>query len=385
MNQRFSHNFQRHLVLALVGLSLFGGGCKTTQEGVTEVAKALVYPEAPDEPRFYYERTLRSALDVKPAADEVSLDLRKAVTGEDSAGGGKTVLSKPYGVVAFKGRIYVGDTVNRNVLMFDPAKGRTVEIGKDDPGGLRKPLGMKMDAKGNLYVMDATTKSVMVYDQEGKYLRTIGGPSFFDRPSSVAVNPDGSRVFALDTGSSQGKPENHRLQVFDGQTGKHLYSIGKRGNGDGEFNLARDVTVGPDGLLYVVDGGNFRIQVLTQEGKFVRSFGGVGRRLGQFARPKGIAIDKENNLYVSDASHANFQIFNKDGQLLMFVGARGRATEPAKYMLPAMIALDEDGRVYMVDQGHRKVDVFRPAVLKEQEGVLGKAYKELAKIKPKES
>ncbi|MBF0127328.1 MAG: 6-bladed beta-propeller, partial [Magnetococcales bacterium] len=293
-------------------------------------------------------------------------------------------FGKPFGVAAFQGRVYVGDTVNRTVLLLDPAKGRAREIGKEDPGGLLKPMGMNLDGKGNLYVMDGTKKLVNVYDGDGKYLRSMGGPDLFEHPSSVAVNPDGTRVFALDTGSAQGKPENHRLQVFDGLSGKYLFAIGKRGREDGEFNLARDVAVGPDGLVYVVDGGNFRVQSFTQEGKFVRAFGSVGRRLGQFARPKGIAIDKENNLYVSDASHANFQIFNREGQLLMFVGTRGNDTERAKYLLPAMISLDEDGRVYMVDQGFRKVDVFRPARLKEDEGSLGKAFKTLATLKPKE-
>ncbi|MBF0152825.1 MAG: 6-bladed beta-propeller [Magnetococcales bacterium] len=376
---------RRHLALAMVaGLSLLGA-CKTVQEDVVKVvAKPIVFPEPPDEPKFYYERTLRGAAAAKPGKeDDDSLDLRKVITGE--TGGGNETFGKPFGVVANKGRVYVGDTVSRTVMMLDPANGRTVDIGKDEPGALLKPMGMRMDVKGNLYVMDGTRKAVVVYDREGKYLRTIGGPDFFEHPSSVAVNPDGTRVFALDTGSSQGKPEYHRLQVFDGVSGKHLYSIGKRGSKDGELNLARDVAVGPDGLLYVIDGGNFRVQVFDQNGKFVRGFGSVGRRLGQFARPKGLALDKDNNIYISDASHANFQIFNKEGQLLMFVGSRGTESEQAKYLLPAMITVDEDGRIYMVDQGFRKVDVFRPAHMKEDEGSLGIAFKALTKIKPKEN
>ncbi|MEO5332404.1 MAG: hypothetical protein H7839_10305 [Magnetococcus sp. YQC-5] len=389
MSQRLLQIFHRHFILVMalgVGLS-FLGGCKTVSEGGgADPLKPLVFPEPPDAPRFFYERTLRSGFDAKPKKedDADSLDLRKVITGE-AEGGGAERFGKPYGVTAFKGRVYVGDTVSRTVWMLDPAKGRSKEIGKEDPGGLLKPMGMRNDAKGNLYVVDGTKKTVVVFDQDGKYLRTMGGPDFFENPSAVAVNPEGTRVYALDTGSTQGKPEFHRLQVFDGQSGKHLFSIGKRGRGDGELNLARDVAMGPDGLLYVVDGGNFRIAVFDQQGKFQRAFGTVGRRLGQFARPKGIAIDNENNLYVSDASHANFQIFNKEGQLLMFIGTRGNETERAKYLLPAMLSLDEDGRVYMVDQGFRKVDVFRPARLKEEEGALGLAFKALSKMKIKEN
>lgn len=386
MSQRFTLIFHRHLVLVLVVAMAFLGACKTAQEGVVqEVAGPLVFPDPPDKARFYFERTLRGGADAKPnAKDDDMLDLRQMVTGE-SGGDGEERFGKPFGVAAFKGRVYVGDTVSRSVWMLDPVNGRSKEIGKVDPGGLLKPLGMRMDGKGNLYVMDGTKKWVTVYDQDGNYLRNIGGPDFFDQPSAVAVNAEGTRVFALDTGSAQGKPEFHRVQVFDAQSGKHLFSIGQRGIKDGEFNLARDAAIGVDGLLYVVDGGNFRVQVFDQDGKFIRAFGSVGRRLGQFARPKGIGIDQENNLYISDASHANFQIFDKEGQLLMFVGTRGKETERAKYLLPAMITVDEDGRIYMVDQGFRKVDVFRPASLKEEEGALGKAFKALAKMKPKES
>ncbi|MBF0181830.1 MAG: 6-bladed beta-propeller [Magnetococcales bacterium] len=367
--------------LGLVLLLL--AGCKGEEGVVTEAVKALVFPEPPDTARFYYERTLYGAKDVQPTeVDEDLLSLREMLTGDASPGGGEG-FGKPFGVAAAKGRIYVGDTVNRTVMMLDPAQGRMVEIGKEDPGVLAKPMGLRLDAAGNLYVMDGTRKEVLVYDRDGKYQRAIGHGDSFDHPSSVAVNPQGTRLYALDTGAVKGKDENHSVRVYDIASGKHLFNIGKRGDKDGEFNLARDLEFGPDGLLYVVDGGNFRVQVFDQDGKFVRKFGAVGRRLGQFARPKGIAIDKENNLYISDASHANFQIFDKEGQLLMFIGSRGKESERAKYLLPSMIALDEDGRVYMVDQGFRKVEVFRPARLKEEEGSLARAFQALNKLKAK--
>jgi DNA-binding beta-propeller fold protein YncE len=129
------------------------------------------------------------------------------------------------------------------------------------------------------------------------------------------------------------------------------------------LNLPRDVAVGTDGLLYVVDGGNFRVQVFDSEGKFLRTFGGIGRRTGQFARPKEIAVDRQGNLYIVDTAFANVQIFNPEGQLLLNVAGRGEADAPGKFMLPSGIAVDADGRIYMVDQFYRKLEVFRPAGL----------------------
>ncbi|MBF0628898.1 MAG: 6-bladed beta-propeller [Magnetococcales bacterium] len=364
-------------VMALSG-ALLTGGCVEQKQAKT--LDALVFPSPPDQARFQFERTIRSNFDVEPK-DKKSMAMMEMLTGNAGLEGGKG-FSKPYGIAVRKGVIYVSDTVLRTVMRLDPENGNFSEIGKEDPGALAKPMGIALDRQGNLYVMDATKKYVMIYGPDGKYLRAVGGKNFFDRPSSVAVNAEGTKLFVVDTGSAQGKPENHSIRVFDAQTGGHLFDIGKRGDAPGQFNLLRDARISPDGLLYVVDGGNFRIQAFTQEGKFVRTFGSVGRHLGQFARPKGIASDQEGNLYVSDASHGNFQIFNKEGQLLLFVGDRGPETERAKYLLPALIDVDEDGRVYLVDQGYRKVDIYRPAALGEKDGFLGRAFQKLESLKP---
>ena len=82
-------------------------------------------------------------------------------------------------------------------------------------------------------------------------------------------------------------------------------------------------------------------------------------------------LDKAGNIYVSDAAHGNYQIFDAKGQLLLFVGNRSETFERAAYMLPAGIDVDEDGRVYMVDQYYRKLDIYRPVEMKENEGFIG--------------
>ena len=175
-------------------------------------------------------------------------------------------------------------------------------------------------------------------------------------------------MYVVDTGGVSSKPEDHRVRVFDAQSGKHLLDIGKRGTAPGEFNLPIDASMGQDGLLYVVDCGNFRVQAFRPDGTFVREFGDIGRQGGQFSRPKEVATDPDGNVYVVDAAFGNFQIFTSDGKLLLAVGSRSEQDGMAKYMLPAGIAIDGDGRVYMVDQWFRKLDVFRPAKLAAGEG-----------------
>jgi DNA-binding beta-propeller fold protein YncE len=327
-------------------------------------SRDLVYPAPPDEPRFIYERTIYGSADVVPLGSDA--ELRRTLTGESQRSEG---LGKPYAVAVHRGRIFVSDSAERFVKVFDVPEGRFFKIGDDDAGPLVKPLGLDVDRAGNLYVADATARTIMVYTRDGRFLRKIGGPKMFDRLSSVTVDSNGARVYVVDIGGVSS--EQHRVRVFDAMSGTHLFDFGKRGREGGEFNLPRDVAVGKDGRLYVVDGGNFRVQIFDAKGGYLQSFGSVGKQMGNFARPKEIAADAEGNVYVVDSAFGNFQVFNPDGELLLFAGERSERDAPGRYMLPSGIAVDEDGRVYVVDQWFRKVDVFRPYHMKPDDGFLG--------------
>lgn len=350
------------------GLGLVLSGCMQMPPTTSsEPARPIVFPAPPEDARFVYERTIRSGGDVIPPA--AGSELRRLVTGERI---GAVALSKPYAVAVHRGRIFVSDTVTRHVSVFDVPQGKLFKIGDEEgEGQLIKPIGLDVDAAGNLYVADIGAKAVMVYGPDRRFLRRIGGSKWFSRLSSVTVDPSGSKVYAVDLGGVSS--EQHLVRVFDAVSGEHLMDIGKRGSGPGEFNLPRDMAIGRDGRLYVVDGGNFRVVVFDRNGRYLQSFGSVGKQYGQFARPKEIAIDREGNVYVVDTAFGNFQIFNADGELLLFVGDRSERDAPAKYMLPSGIAVDEDGRVYVVDQWFRKIDIFRPVRLAQGGGFLARA------------
>lgn len=344
---------------ALLGAALLGAGWL---QGCAEAPRAAsaqrlpVFPPPPEVPRFHYERSIYSSADVLP--DDRDGALRRLVTGEVRSGEG---MAKPYGLAVRQGRLYVGDTVNRHVALFDLAGQRYKRIGIDDPGGLRMPFGIDIDDAGHVYVVDGTAKRVQVYDADGGFLRTLGQGQKWARPAGIAVDSARRRVYVTDAGGVD--TDDHVVRVLDMDSGKALFDIGKRGDGPGEFNLPRDAVVAADGRLFVVDGGNFRIQVFDAQGQFIKTFGAVGRQGGQFSRPKEIAADAQGNLYVVDTAFGNFQIFDPEGHLLLDVGVRGSSDGPARFMLPSGIAVDVDGRVYMVDQYFRKVEVFRPASL----------------------
>lgn len=350
--------------LCTIGLLALLAGCSTTPGPQAPELGPLYFPPPPDTPRFVYERTVRASSDIqKPDRKD---RMRIMLTGESEQGRG---LSKPFDVSVCQGQVFVSDTVTRSVMVFDVPGRRFFDFGHEEPGALRKPLGLDTDADCNVYVADGTTRRIQVYDQSGRFLKALGGQQLFERLSHVAVDAEGGRVYAVDTGGVNSSA--HHVRVFDANTGDHLRDIGTRGSEPGRFNLPRDIEVGPDGNLYVVDGGNFRVQAFTPEGEFIRSIGALGRRSGQFARPKGVALDAGSNIYVSDAAHGNFQIFDNAGQLLLFVGDRSEKPDRAVYMLPAGIDVDEDGRVYMIDQYFKKLDIYRPAALPENGGYLG--------------
>jgi len=377
----------------LLGLS----ACvQVPKNSLTENAP-LVFPSPPDQPRFVYERTIFSNRDVDFTAKPAGSAVKDLLVGEDTTGPTSTVLWKPYAIAVHQGRIFVSEPASRVVKVFDAVEGRYFTVGEDNNAPLLSPIGIDVDAAGNLYVADGGLRGlqlIMVYDRNGKFLRKLGVPQdgqppFFSKLISVAVEKSADKnglqkIYAVDIGGSRSAIPTHRMRVLNAQSGAHLFDIGERGSAAGQFNLPRDVAIGKDNNVYVVDGGNFRVQVFDPAGKFLNQFGQAGQQPGSFARPKEIAADAEGNVYVVDTIFANFQIFNAQGQILMHIGAGSPDAEaPARYKLPSGIAVDEDGRVYVVDQLFKKIDIFRPAALNPQDGYLGRRLKRGEKVAPR--
>jgi DNA-binding beta-propeller fold protein YncE len=325
--------------------------CAPAPERPAEAPPGLYWPAPPAQPRFVYETTLRSSRDVRVDTDADRL--RRLVGGVADRDIG---FERPYGVAAAQGMVYVTDTVDRVVNVFDVPRRRFFRFGFRREGVLRKPLGVAVDASLRVYVADAVARRVVVYDRLGLFLRAIGDQSVFVKPTDVAVDAVGERIYVVDTGGIDS--DHHAVIAYDAE-GQKRFEIGGRGSGPGQFNLPIAATVAPDGTLYVLDAGNFRVQAFTPEGRFLRAWGGVGRTFGRFARPKGIAVDGEGIVYVVDASFGNVQAFTPEGRLLLPFGRLSREDTPGNFALPSDVAVDETGRVYVLDQLFRKIDVIR--------------------------
>ena len=90
--------------------------------------------------------------------------------------------------------------------------------------------------------------------------------------------------------------------------GELLRQFGKKGKGDGELQNPL-ICIDSDDVLYVTEWGNHRISMFTCEGKLISSFGTKGNGPGQFNQPRGIAVDKNGVVYVSDSRNNRLQLF----------------------------------------------------------------------------
>ena len=335
---------------------LISAGCVTTETIIK--TEDPYWPSPPDRPRFIYDFTLRNDLSLKGTR---LTGLKRFFTGELEKP--RIALIKPFDVAARGGKVIISDTAAGFIYLFLIPEREVIFFGRHGKGSLKKPAGVAIDDKSNYYVTDVAAKKVIVYESSGHFIKVIGKPGDFVRPTDVAVSKDGSRIYVIDAGGVRNI--KHRVIAFNAE-GEKLFTIGSRGGADGLFNLPTHGAVGPDGTLYVLDSGNFRVQAFDDKGKFLRTWGKVGDRFGEFARPRGIAVDNDGNVYVTDAKFGNFQIFNPNGQLLMSVGQVSIQDGKGKYSLIAGVAVDETGRVYVVDQRFRKVEVIKR--LSEEEG-----------------
>jgi DNA-binding beta-propeller fold protein YncE len=119
---------------------------------------------------------------------------------------------------------------------------------------------------------------------------------------------------------------SHRVQVLRND-GSHLRAWGKGGTGGylqvgsgyGEFRLPYQTAVDANGLVWVTDTDNERVQVFTREGQFVRAFGAnnadgtIGSLPGQFHKPYGAASDCVGNVYITEQENRRVQVFGERG------------------------------------------------------------------------
>ncbi len=192
-------------------------------------------------------------------------------------------------------------------------------------------------------------------------------PGEFYRPRDLAIAPDGS-IYIVDTA-------NHRVQHLS-SNGEVLNVWGSfasvaEGNAPGgTFNEPWGVAVSDDGVVYVADTWNHRVQWFTEEGEFIGMFGqeGLGEEPDAFWGPRDVAVDSAGRVYVSDTGNKRIKVFNRAGDFIVQFGSAGYL--PGFLDEPVGLAVDPDDRIYVADTWNQRVQVFEQLLVDQYEPVV---------------
>jgi DNA-binding beta-propeller fold protein YncE len=113
----------------------------------------------------------------------------------------------------------------------------------------------------------------------------------------------------------------------------------------GPFHYPTNIALCPAGEIYVSDGyGNARIHKFSPDGKLLVSWGAPGGGPGEFRIPHGIAVDREGIIYVADRENSRIQLFSPAGEFLR---------QWADIARPCEVAIDPEGNVFIAELGYR--------------------------------
>jgi len=349
-------NFRKNLLIVFAAAALLSvvSGCATTEKSSWDPFQ-LVFPVPPEKPRIKYVGSLSTEKDVM---SDTGSGITQTLFGADSGEG----LRKPFGVTTDEdGRVYVSD-IGR-VLIFDKAAKRLSIIGQNHPViNLVRPAGIFYDRKNSLlYVADPGLDRVLVYGKDGRLVLELGRNGELKDPGAVVVDSARNKVYVTNT-------KLHDVSVFDTKGG-FIKNIGERGKEPGYFNFPTQLAIDGSGNIYVVDAGNFRIQVIDPDGKYKMSLGaGVGMSQGYFARPRAVAVSAEGYAFVVDSTFEGVTTFDKLGRLLLVWGKGG--IERGLLRVPSGIHIDEKGQIYIVSQWNARVDIFQLITYPEDKELL---------------
>lgn len=90
--------------------------------------------------------------------------------------------------------------------------------------------------------------------------------------------------------------------------------------------IPEDITADANGDLYVLDGGNTRVQKFTNDGKYILTIGREGQGPGEFRWPTNINILNSNKIYIYDRSNRRYEIYDTDGKFIRSENKSGKGS-----------------------------------------------------------
>jgi len=231
--------------------------------------------------------------------------------------------------------------------------------------------GITVDYKGNVWIAGngIGNAQVLKFTQDGKFLMQIGHPKQskgsndvdnLNRPAKTFIDPKTNELYVADGYG------NHRVIVFDADTGKYKRHWGAYGHMPDDTNLGPYKPDDPpapqfrnpvhcaelshDNLLYVCDRVNDRIQVFKQDGTFVKEVFIAKNTLGD-GSVWDIAFSKDPDqkyIYLADGANEKVYVMLRDTlEILTSFGDGGR--QPGEFYAVHSIATDSKGNIFTTE------------------------------------
>jgi sugar lactone lactonase YvrE len=247
------------------------------------------------------------------------------------------------------------------------------------------PEGIAVDASGSLYVADTGHSKIQKITSAG-VVSILAGSSLsltdsadgtgtsasFNVPVGIAMDASGN-LYVADTGNN-----TIRKITAEGVVTTLAGTVGTSGSTDGtgtsaSFYWPHGITVDASGNLYVGDTGNNMIRKITSTGVVTTLAGTVGGSAdgagtsASFNGPIGIAMDADSNLYVADSSNNTIRKITPAGVVTTLAGTAGTQGHAdgtgtsASFDWPRGIAVDASGNVYVADTENNTIRKITPA------------------------
>jgi DNA-binding beta-propeller fold protein YncE len=251
--------------------------------------------------------------------------------------------------------VYVFCRGKHPVIIFDSEGSFLNSWGE---GEFNRPHGITIDPEGNLFLVDDGGHIVRKYTPGGRMFFTLGTPGQeapfqqgapFNRPTKVAFDPRTADLYISD---GYGNSRIHKYTP----DGRHLFSWGRPGSDPGEFNLPHSVCTDRDGLVYVADRENHRLQIFDSQGKYITQWNNMHRPCGLH-----ISGDGEEFIYIGELAPdypfnknspnlgPRVSIYNSRGERLGRVGDIRPGNAPHQFIAPHGLTTDSRGNIYLAE------------------------------------
>jgi sugar lactone lactonase YvrE len=245
----------------------------------------------------------------------------------------------------------LGTGLAQYTLKYDGADGDSAAPSALTPSGTpgtgegqtQRPMGVAVDASGNLWMVDRDCKCIQKYDPTGKFLFQFGAPGTgngqFTDPRAIAISPDDLTIWVSDNAADN-------VQAFT-PGGQFVRKITYPG-----FVEPYGVGIGADGRVWVADVGADKVFQFTYLGAYLRSYD------EQMVDPIGIATDPSGNAWVVEHAGRITGLPPNGGHRILRFGTEGSGDGQLKQ--PVGVAVSPAGNVVVVDSGNGRVQEFKP-------------------------